>query len=99
MQITSALLGSIAEVVYLALDLYLWIIIVDAVLSWLIAFNVVNSYNKLVATIGDVTRRLTDPVLRPIRKVVPVIGGVDLSPMVLIFAIIFIKSFLRRLIT
>ena len=97
MQVTSALLGSIAEVLYLVLDLYLWIIIIDAILSWLIAFNVVNSYNRLVATIGDVTRRLTDPVLRPIRKIVPVIGGVDLSPMVLIFGIIFIKSFLRRL--
>ncbi|MER2519787.1 MAG: YggT family protein [Bdellovibrionales bacterium] len=99
MQVTSALLGSIAEVIYLLLDLYLWVIIIDAILSWLIAFNVVNTYNRVVVTIGDITRRLTDPVLGPIRKVVPTISGIDLSPMVLIFAIIFLKSFLRRLIT
>jgi YggT family protein len=73
--------------------LYLWVIIVNAVLSWLVAFDVVNLRNKLVATIYDTCERLTNPALAPIRKVIPNLGGVDLSPVALIIALQMVQKF------
>ena len=80
------------------LGLYLWVIIVNAVLSWLVAFDVVNLRNKLVATIYDTCERLTNPVLAPIRKVIPNLGGVDLSPVALIIGIQMLQNFAVPLI-
>jgi YggT family protein len=73
--------------------LYL-IVIVGIILSWLIQFNVVNTSNQLVAMIWRLTSMITEPLLRPIRSVVPPIGGLDFSPIVLILAIIFVKDWL-----
>jgi YggT family protein len=67
------------------------------VLSWLVAFNIVNTSNRFVYMVGDFLHRITEPALRPIRSIVPVMGGVDLSPMVLILAIIFLQGVLGRL--
>lgn len=78
------------------LDLYMWVFIVSAVMSWLIMFNVINTYNRFVATVMDILARLTEPLLRPIRRVVPVMGGLDLSPMVAIFGIFFVRLLLRE---
>jgi YggT family protein len=78
-------------VIDLALELYIWIIIASAVLSWLVAFNVVNTRNQVVAVIGDFLYRLTEPALRPIRNVLPGFGGIDISPVILILIIIFIR--------
>jgi len=78
------------------LDLYMWVFIVSAILSWLIAFNVVNTHNRFVATVMDVLNRLTEPLLRPIRRVLPNMGGLDLSPMVAIFGIYFVRLLLRE---
>ena len=75
------------------LGLYLWVIIVNAVLSWLVAFDVVNLRNRLVATIHDTCERLTNPVLAPIRKVIPNLGGVDLSPVALIIGVQMLQNF------
>jgi YggT family protein len=73
------------------LNLYIFILIASAVLSWLIAFNVVNARSPAVWTVRDVLERLTEPVLRPIRQVLPNFGSVDLSPLVAILIIYFLQ--------
>ena len=78
-------------VIDLILQLYVWLLIAAAVLSWLVAFNVVNARNQFVAMIGDFLYRITEPVLRPIRNSLPSLGGIDLSPIVVIFMIIFLR--------
>jgi YggT family protein len=98
MNVTNAFLGAVVEVTYAILDFYVWALIIGAVLSWLVAFGVLNQRNRFVQSIGDLLFRITEPALRPIRSRLPPVGGVDLSPLVLIFAIIFIQSFLRRLV-
>ncbi len=74
------------------LTLYVWILIASAILSWLIAFNVVNTHNQVVATIADFLWRITEPVLRPIRTILPNLGGIDISPVIVILIIIFIQN-------
>jgi YggT family protein len=74
------------------LQLYVYIIIAAAVLSWLIAFNVVNTRSPVVAGIGEFLYRITEPVLRPIRNMLPNLGGIDISPIIVILIIIFIQS-------
>ena len=78
-------------VIDLALEIYIWLLIPAAVLSWLIAFGVVNTRNAAVAMIGDFLYRITEPALRPIRNVLPNLGGIDISPVVLILIIIFFR--------
>ena len=73
------------------LQLYVYILIASAVLSWLIAFNVVNSRSPVVATIGEFLYRITEPVLRPIRNLLPNLGGIDISPIIVILIIFFIQ--------
>jgi YggT family protein len=80
------------------LGLYLWVVIAGAVMSWLVAFDVINLRNRFVATIYDTCERLTTPVLNPIRKVIPTLGGVDLSPVALIIGIQFLQNFAVPLI-
>ncbi len=81
-----------------ALDLYWWVVIATIIFSWLTAFGVINTYNSTVRTIGDVLARLTEPVLRPIRQVLPDFGAVDLSPVVLWLGITFLQMVDGRLI-
>jgi YggT family protein len=78
-------------VIDLALELYIWILIAAAIFSWLIAFNVVNVRNPVVGTIADFLYRITEPALRPIRNLMPNLGGIDGSPIILILIIIFIR--------
>lgn len=73
------------------LTLYIYILIAAAVLSWLVAFNVVNSRNNAVAMIGQFLYRITEPVLRPIRNFLPDLGGIDISPVIVILIIYFIQ--------
>ena len=80
------------------LGLYLWVVIAGAVMSWLVAFDVINLRNRFVATIYDTCERLTTPVLNPIRKVIPTLGGVDLSPVALLIGIQFLQNFAVPLI-
>ncbi len=72
-------------------QLYIYILIASAVLSWLVAFNVVNVRNPVVAQIGEVLYRVTEPVLRPIRNLLPNLGGVDISPVILILLLLFVS--------
>ena len=83
-----ALIGFIAMVI----SLYIWVIIIGAILSWLIAFDVVNRRNRAVYTIADSLYRLTEPALRPIRKVLPDLGGLDISPVIMILGLIFLRD-------
>jgi YggT family protein len=78
-------------VIDLVLELYIWILIAAAIFSWLVAFNVVNVRNSVVGMIGDFLYRITEPALRPIRNVMPNLGGIDISPVILILIIIFIR--------
>jgi YggT family protein len=73
------------------LGLYISILIAQAILSWLIVFNVVNTRNPIVATIGEFLYRITEPVLRPIRQMMPNLGGIDISPLIVILIIYFIQ--------
>ena len=87
---------SLIDMIDIVIELYIWVLIASAVLSWLIAFNVVNTRNRLVHTIGDILHRLTEPLLRPIRRILPNFGGVDLSPVVLILLLIFIRKLIHE---
>ena len=85
-----------ALIVYFAfpiLNLLLLVIFVGVILSWLIAFNVVNGYNQVVSTIWKITNAITEPLLAPIRRILPPLGGMDFSPLVLILLIYFIKNY------
>ena len=83
---------ALIDVILLALHLYFYLLIAAAVLSWLIAFNVVNTRNQAVAMIGDFLFRITEPALRPIRNMLPNLGGIDISPVILILLIILIEN-------
>lgn len=83
----------ILTIVY-ALDIYKWIVIASAVFSWLFAFNVINGRNQFVGMVGNALFQLTEPVYRPIRRVLPDLGGIDISPIIVFILIYFIQSFL-----
>ena len=83
-------------VIQIALQLYFWAVIISAILSWLIAFNVINTSNRFVYTVVDFLWRLTEPALRPIRQVLgrflPNLGGIDISPVILILILYFLRD-------
>ncbi|MFQ5626357.1 MAG: YggT family protein [Methyloligellaceae bacterium] len=80
------------QFIVMVIDLYIWIIIASAVLSWLIAFGVVNTHNRFVYLLADGLYRLTEPALRPLRRFVPNLGGIDITPVILILGLIFLKN-------
>ena len=83
---------ALIDLVLLVIRIYIWLLIAQAVLSWLLAFGVVNRYNRGVAVIGDFLYRITEPALRPIRNFLPNFGGIDISPIVLILILYFVSS-------
>lgn len=85
---------ALIKTIDLALNLYWWIIIGSAIFSWLYAFNVVNPRNQFVGSVGNMLFRLTEPALRPIRRYMPDLGGIDISPIVLLLIIYFIRELL-----
>jgi YggT family protein len=78
--------------IVLVIDLYIWVVIAGAILSWLIAFNVVNTQNRFVYSVADMLYRITEPALRPIRSILPNLGGIDISPVILILILLFIRD-------
>jgi YggT family protein len=88
----------ILEVVDVILRIYMWIVIATAVMSWLIAFRVINTYSRPVSVILDFLYRATEPLLRPIRRILPNFGGMDVSPIVLLIIIWLIRMELDNLI-
>ena len=83
---------ALLKVILLALQLYTYLIVASAILSWLVAFNVVNTRNDFVRSIWNFLDAVTEPALRPIRSILPNLGGVDISPIILILLIIFIQN-------
>jgi len=83
---------SLLWLVITLIDLYIYIIIAMVILSWLFAFNVVNSSNQFVRQLHHIITQLTEPVLGPIRRILPNLGGIDLSPVILLLGLIFIKN-------
>ena len=74
------------------ITVYLWVIIVNAILSWLVAFNILNTQNRFVFSVLDATYKLTDPALNQIRRFIPTFGSIDISPLVLILALMFLRN-------
>ena len=85
------------ELIVYVIDLYKWIVIAQVIMSWLVAFGVINTHNRLVAQIGEVLYRLTEPALRPIRRLIPNLGGIDISFVILVLLLWFIRAELREL--
>jgi YggT family protein len=84
-------MASILDLLLTVISIYTWIVIASAIFSWLYAFNVVNPRNQFVAMIGSALYKLTEPALRPIRNILPDLGGLDLSPLVLLLGLFFIQ--------
>jgi len=74
------------------ITIYLWIIIINAVLSWLVAFNILNTQNRFVFSVLDTTYKLTDPALNKIRRFIPTFGSIDISPLILILILMFLRN-------
>jgi len=74
------------------ITIYLWIIIINAVLSWLVAFNILNTQNRFVFSVLDATYKMTDPALNSIRRFIPTFGSIDISPVILILLLMFLRN-------
>lgn len=82
---------AVVELILIVINLYWWVVIASAVMSWLVAFGVINTRNRFVASLGETLYRLTEPALRPIRSVIPDLGGVDISPVVAIVTVAAVR--------
>ena len=87
---------SLAKLIYVILDIFTWVIIGSAIMSWLVAFGVVNVRNQVVRTLVDFLYRVTEPVLRPIRRLLPNLGGIDISPVIALLLIFFLQHLLQE---
>ena len=87
-------MNSFLALVDTVVDLYIFILIASAIMSWLLAFNVLNAYNRVVYLVSDFLYRITEPALAPIRRILPRVGGIDLSPIVLILLLVFVRNLL-----
>jgi YggT family protein len=88
---------SVIWLVNQVIQLYIYVLIIQVIMSWLIAFNVINTRNRFVYMVADVAYKLTEPALRPIRRILPNFGGIDLSPIVLILLLGFLQRLLVEL--
>jgi YggT family protein len=94
----NTILIPLLQVISVALDIYKWIVIVSVVLSWLVAFGVINSHNQFIRMVGGALHQMVEPVLRRIRRVVPPFGNVDVSPIILFLLILFIQLLINQII-
>jgi YggT family protein len=92
------IIDPLIRILIIGLDFYIWVVIIWVIMSWLVAFNVINARNQFVGTIGNILQQLTEPALRPIRRFVPNLGGVDISPVLLILLIYFLQMVLQNLL-
>ena len=74
------------------ITIYIWIVIINAILSWLVAFNILNTQNRFVFSVLDTTYKLTDPALNKIRRFIPTFGSIDISPVILILFLMFLRN-------
>ena len=87
---------SLAILIDKIIDIYTWIVIASAIMSWLVAFGVVNTRNQFIRMLDDFLHRVTEPALRPIRRIMPNLGGVDISPVILLLLLFFLRSLLSE---
>lgn len=87
---------SLAILVDKVIDIYTWIVIASAIMSWLVAFGVVNTRNQFIRMVVDFLYRVTEPALRPIRRIMPNLGGVDISPVILLLLLFFLRSLIAE---
>jgi len=92
------ILGATVWLLLQVIGIFVWILIINIALSWLVSFNVVNTSNRFVYMVGDFTHRITEPALRPIRNILPPMGGFDLSPVALILLLMFVERLLIGLL-
>ncbi len=85
---------SLLQLIDLLLNIYSWVLIAYVIFSLLMAFGVINVYNKFVNVVFEFLQRVTEPVLKPIRRILPDMGGIDLAPLLVLIAIWFIRSLL-----
>ncbi len=85
-------MNALAELIHAAFSIYIYLLIASALISWLVAFNVINTQNRFVYTLLSFLHRITEPALRPIRRIVPNLGGIDISPVILILLLYFIRN-------
>jgi Predicted integral membrane protein len=86
---------ALLDVLMVVLELYTWLVIASAIISWLVAFNVINTRNDVVRAIWNFLYQVTEPALRPIRSILPNLGGIDVSPIILLLIIFFIQQVIR----
>ena len=91
-------MGALLTLISQLIEFYIWIVIASAVLSWLVAFDVINMRNRIVFMIGDALNRLTEPVYVRIRRFLPDMGGLDLSPLIVIFGLIFLRNLIWEML-
>ena len=87
---TQAVINLIERII----DLYVFVLIINAILSWLVAFNILNTQNRFVFAVLDATYKMTDPALNKIRRFIPTFGSIDVSPVILILALMFLRNLL-----
>lgn len=85
---------SLAQFINTIINIYIWILLIQVIMSWLISFRIVNMGNQFVRMVYDVSYRLTEPLLRPIRRIIPHLGGIDISPVILILLIQLLRNLL-----
>lgn len=92
------ILGPLIQITIIALDIYLWLVIAWVIMSWLVNFRVINMTNQFVRLVWEFLWRITDPVLKHIRRFLPSFGGIDLSPIILFLAIMFLQMVLQNVL-
>jgi YggT family protein len=85
-------MNALADLIHAVFSIYIYVLIASALFSWLVAFKVVNTNNRFVFTVLNVLHRLTEPALRPIRRIIPNLGGIDISPILLILILYFLRD-------
>ena len=93
----SIILGPLMDLIIVVLGLYVWVLIISVIMSWLVSFDIINTSNRIVYMIIDFLYRITEPALRPIRRFMPSLGGIDISPVALILLLWFLQNLLVRI--
>ncbi len=92
------ILVPLIQLILAVINIYVWVLVASVVLSWLIAFSVVNTSNRFVYSIGNIIYRITEPALRPVRNILPNMGSVDLAPVVVILLLWFVENMLIQIL-
>ena len=87
---------ALLQTISMLLNLVWWVFLIMIIMSWLISFNVINTRNQFVASVWRILNQITEPILRPIRRIIPPVGGLDLSPIIVFVIIFFLQSFIAN---